>query len=128
MPVKYIIVPYKIPSRPNDPVSYYPRLKASGEVDQRDIANRIADISTVSQADMMGAIEGMLQTIPRFLAEGNIVRLGEFGSFHLSVQAEGSPAPEMVNASRIKRSRLRFRPGKLVRKMLQDIEYIKTDV
>lgn len=127
MPVKYIIVPHKIPSKPDDPVSYYPRLKSSGEVSLREIANDIAAVSTVSQADTMAVIEGLLQNIPRYLAGGKIVRLGELGSFRLSIQAEGSPEPAAVNPSKIKRNRLHFRAGKPVKKMLQGIKYIRAD-
>ena len=125
MPVKYIVVPHKIPSKPDEPVAYYPRLKSSGEVNLREIANDIALVSTVSQADTMAVIEGLLQKIPQYLAEGKIVRLGELGSFHLSIQAEGSDSPEKVNASKIKRNKLHFRAGKIVKQMLKHLDYRK---
>lgn len=125
MPVKYIVVPHKIPSKLDEPVSYYPRLKLSGEVNLREIANDIARISTVSQADTMAVIEGLLQKIPQYLADGKIVRLGELGSFHLSIQAEGSPDAKSVNASKIKRNKLHFRAGKLVKQTLKHLDYRK---
>jgi predicted histone-like DNA-binding protein len=125
MPVKYIVVPHKIPSKPADPVTYYPRLKASGEVGLRELVNDIALASTLSQADMLAAIESLLQHIPRYLAEGKIVRLGELGSFSLGIQAEGAPTAAAVNASKIKRNKLRFRAGKLMVKLLQDVTYRK---
>jgi predicted histone-like DNA-binding protein len=125
MSVKYIIVPHKIPSKPDEPVTYYPRLKSSGEVNLREIANDIAQVSTVSQADTMAVIEGLLQNIPRYLADGKIVHLGELGSFYLSIQAEGSSSPDAVNASKIKRNKLHFRAGKLVKQMLKHLDYRK---
>ena len=60
MPVKYIVVPHKIPSKPGEPVAYYPRLKSSGEVNLREIADDIALVSTVSTADTMAVIEGLI--------------------------------------------------------------------
>lgn len=125
MPVRYILVPHKIPSKPDAPPTYYQRLKSSGEVSLRELANDIARESTVSQADTMAVIEGLLQNIPRYLAEGKIVRLGDLGSFHLSIQAEGSPHAEVVTPANIKRNRLHFRAGKLVRQMLKGIVYVK---
>jgi predicted histone-like DNA-binding protein len=125
MPVKYTVVPYKIPSKPDEPLTYYPRLKSSGEVSLREIANDIALESTMSQADTIGVIESLLQNIPRYLAEGKIVRLGELGSFYLSIQAEGSPDAKSVNTSKIKRNKLHFRAGKLVKQMLKHIDYTK---
>jgi predicted histone-like DNA-binding protein len=73
----------------------------------------------------MAVIESLLQIIPRYLADGKIVRLGELGSFYLSIQAEGSPSPEKVNASKIKRNKLHFRAGKLVKQMLKHLYYRK---
>ena len=125
MPVKYIVVPHKIPSKPDQPVTYYPRLKSRGEVSLREIADDIADGSTMSQADTMGVIESLLQNIPRYLAEGYIVRLGELGSFYLSIQAEGSASPDKVNAAKIKRNKLHFRAGKIMRQMLKHLDYRK---
>jgi predicted histone-like DNA-binding protein len=125
MPVKYIIVPHKIPSKPDQPVTYYPRLKSSGEIDLREIAKDIAQESTVSPGDTLAVIESLLQNLPRYLAEGYIVRLGELGSFYLSIQAEGSPDPESVNRYKIKRNKLHFRAGKLVKQMLKHIDYRK---
>ena len=125
MPVKYIVVPHKIPSKPNEPLAYYPRLKSSGEISLREIAKDIAQESTVSPGDTMAVIESLLQNIPRYLAQGYIVRLGELGSFYLSIQAEGSPDPESVNRYKIKRNKLHFRAGKLVKQMLKHLDYRK---
>ena len=125
MPVKYIIVPHKIPSKPDEPVSYYPRVKSSGEVSLREIAKDIAQESTVSPGDTMAVVESLLQNIPRYLAQGYIVRLGELGSFHLSIQAEGSPDAKSVNAHKIKRNKLHFRAGKLMKQMLKSVVYVK---
>jgi predicted histone-like DNA-binding protein len=123
MAVKYIGVPHKIPSKPDQPVMYYPRLKSRGDVDLRQIANDIAMGSTMSRADTIGVVESLLETIPRYLAEGYIVRLGELGSFSLSIQAEGSDRPENVRASKIKKNKVNFRAGKLLRQMLKHIKY-----
>ena len=125
MPAKYIVVPHKIPSKPDAPLTYYPRLKSTGEISLREIANDLAAETTISQADTMAVIEGLLQNIPRYLAEGKIVRLGDLGSFHLSIQAEGSPNAGSANATKIKRNRLHFRAGKLVKMMLKSVVYEK---
>ena len=125
MPVKYIVVPHKIPSKPDEPVAYYPRLKSSGEVNLREIADDIALDSTVSTADTMAVIEGLIQKTPQYLEDGKIVRLGDLGSFFLSIQAEGSDSPEKVNAAKIKRNKLHFRAGKIMRQMLKHLDYRK---
>ena len=125
MPAKYIIVQHKVPSKPDDPPVYYPRLKSTGEIGLREIAGDIARISTVSTSDTVAVIESLIQKIPDYLADGLIVRLGDLGSFYLSIQAEGSPDEASVNRFKIKRNKLNFRAGKLIRKMLKSIVYVK---
>ena len=125
MSVKYIIVPHKIPSKPDQPPTYYPRLKSIGEINLREIAEDIAKGSTVSPGDTMAVIESLLQKVPDYLARGYIVRLGELGSFYLSIQAEGSDSSEQVNATKIKRNKLHFRAGKIVKQMLKHLDYRK---
>jgi predicted histone-like DNA-binding protein len=125
MSVRYIIVPYKIPSKPDAPVTYYPRIKSTGEITLRELVDDIADISTLSQADMMGAIESLIQRIPKYLEEGKIVRLGDLGSFFLSLEGEGAADPTEVRASKIKRARLRFRAGQLLSQHFKHLSYTR---
>ncbi|MBN1303856.1 MAG: HU family DNA-binding protein [Anaerolineales bacterium] len=123
VPAKYIIVPHKNPIDPDAPPKYYPRLKSSGEIDERDLLDEIVRGSTLSQADMKAALEALLQAIPRHLGNGKIVRLGDLGSFYLTIQAEGSIGPSEVGTNKIKRNRVQFRPGKVIRRMLKGISY-----
>ena len=127
MPVKYIIVPYKIPSKPNEPVVYYPRLKSSGEINLREIARAISNISTVSTVDTIAVLEGLLQIIPNNIAKGKIVKLGDFGSFYLTIKAEGASDAGSVTPTRIIKNKLHFRAGKIMQQVLNTIKYEKDE-
>lgn len=59
------------------------------------------------------------------LARGNIVDLGDFGSFSLRIRGEGADTAEEVSAHNITRTVAAFRPGKQFRQFLDDIEYEK---
>jgi predicted histone-like DNA-binding protein len=108
MAIKYVTVPHKIPSKPDEPVLYFPRVKASGEITLREIAQDISNQSTLSPIDIIAVLEALLLVIPRHISEGKIVRLGEFGSFHLSIKAEGSEDLADVSASKITSHKLIF--------------------
>lgn len=125
MSVEYIVVPYQIPSKPGEPVAYYPRLRATGEINVRKIADRISEISTVSPVDIMAVLESLIYIIPEEISHGRIVKLGDFGSFFLTIQAEGSSRPEAVSQSNIKSNKLHFRPGKLLKTALAHVTYQK---
>ncbi|MFZ5820832.1 MAG: hypothetical protein ACOYYJ_13105 [Chloroflexota bacterium] len=59
------------------------------------------------------------------MARGNIVQLGEFGSFWLRIESEGAESEEAVNANSIKNVRPRFTPGKAFQEVLDKIAFEK---
>ncbi len=125
MSVKFNVVERGNPSNREAPKKFYPSIQSSGRVTTREVAEMAAQRSTLSKMDMMAAIESFLEIIPEQLAKGNIVELGEFGSFWLRVEAEGAESAEAVNATQITAVKPRFNPGKLFKKMLDAIEFVK---
>ena len=73
----------------------------------------------------MANIEALLTMIPRELADGNIVHLGDFGSFHLRVKSEGADTSEGVNAKNVKNVLVTFTPGKEFKQVLNNITFEK---
>ena len=107
------------------PVKYYALTKSSGEMTLRKLAKRISSISTVSTVDTLAVLEALLQVIPEELAEGNIVRLGDFGSFYTTAKSEGTETEDEFNESLIKKTRIKFRPGHEVKSVLNNVQYKK---
>ena len=80
----------------------------------------------MSSIDTMAVLEALVKVVPQNIADGKIVRLGDFGSFRLSVSSTGVEKVEDVTVVDITNNRMRFRPGKEVQKVLNNIEYKKT--
>ena len=110
MSIKYSVIPKKNPRDPEAPAKYHSSVKSSGRKDLRQISRQISEISTVSSVGTMANIEALLTLIPRELVEGNIVQLGDFGSFRLRINSEGADTPEGVNAHNIKNILVTFTP------------------
>lgn len=125
MTVKYTVVGRRNPGDPEEAKKYYPYLKSSGKVMLRQLTQRIAEISTVSSVDTVAVLEALLIVIPRELAAGNIVQLGDLGSFSLRVRSQGADTPEEVTASNITRTMTTFRPGKRFKDTLKSITFEK---
>ena len=89
----------------------------------RELAEMAAERSTLSTMDMMAAIESFLVIVPQQLAKGNIVELGDFGSFWLRTVSEGALRADEVTASQITTVLPRFNPGKAFKKLLKMIEF-----
>lgn len=125
MSIKFNVVERGNPSNREAPKKFYPSIQSSGRVTTRELAEMAAQRSTLSKMDMMAAIESFLEIIPEQLAKGNIVELGEFGSFWLRSTSEGAETPEEVRASQITSILPRFNPGKVFKHVLDGIEFVK---
>ena len=125
MSVKFNVVSRGNPANPAAPKKFYPSIESSGRKTVRQLAGRISELSTISSADTMAVIEALLMVIPQELAAGNIVELGDFGSFWLRTSADGADTAEAVRGSQIKNVLSRFSPGKEFKKALNAIEFHK---
>lgn len=125
MTTKFNVIARGKPGDPTAPKKYYPSVKSSGRVTERQLSKQIAEISTVSTADTMAVLESLLTLIPRNIANGNIVELGEFGSFRLRIKSEGSDTPEEVSSRNIKSVKPLFTPGKEFKQALNVTEFSK---
>jgi predicted histone-like DNA-binding protein len=128
MSVKYNIVERGNPSNREAPKKFYPSIQSTGRVTTREMAEMAAQRSTLSTMDMMAAIESFLAIVPEQLAKGNIIELGEFGSFWLRSNSEGTATPDEVRASHISSVMPRFNPGKVFKHALNGIEFVKGTV
>ncbi len=123
-------VPFKVvaktnPQKPQEPKKFYAMALSSGEITVRELATQISKRSTLSVVDVVAVLESLIEVIPERIAEGNIVRLGDFGSFSMAISSSPSEHEEDVTASNILSNSLNFRPGKELLKSLSNIKFKK---
>jgi predicted histone-like DNA-binding protein len=126
MSVKFNIVERPNPQDREAPRKFYPSIQASGRMNLRKLSKRITQMCTVTGPDTLAVLESMLLVIPEELANGNIVELGDFGSFWLRNSADGSEQQENVSASNVTNVLPRFIPGKEFKKALTAIDFEKS--
>lgn len=125
MSVRYHVIERHNPRDMTAPKKFYPMLKTSGRTRTRQLALDMSERSTVSIGDMLVTLEGMLSTIPKELANGNIVDLGEFGTFKLQVKTDGASSADEITSKHIHHVSVRFSPGKAFKDALGKIEFVK---
>jgi predicted histone-like DNA-binding protein len=125
MSVKYNVVQRANPGNRSSPGKFYPSVVATGRKTLRDLSDIIGDHSTLSSTDVMAAIEAFLQVVPKELAAGNIVELGDFGTFWLKNSSEGEANADDVTAKNVTNLLPRFTPGKEFKKVLKNVEFKK---
>ncbi len=104
---------------------FYAVAVSKDKVDLRTLSTEISKISTVSSIDTMAVLESLIQVIPEYLLEGRTIKLGEFGTFRLTISSDGADTAESFTSSMIKKVKLNFRPGKLISDALKTISYEK---
>ena len=83
--IKYVIRAKKNPIAKN--VKYYPQMAPTTPVTLAQIVKRIEKRSTVSSADVKAVLDALQYEVIDALQNGNSVRLGDLGSFRLSIKA-----------------------------------------
>jgi predicted histone-like DNA-binding protein len=125
MTVKFSAVPRKDPRDQNSTAKYYATVRSNGRADTHTIAKNINKMSTVSSVDTAAVLEAFLNVVPDELADGNIVELGDFGTFRVSVSSEGAAAADEVTTRSITDVRVLFTPGKRFKQALNAAEFQK---
>lgn len=104
---------------------FYAVKQTQEELTLRDFGKRISRESTVSMMDTMAVLEGLLQIIPDEIANGKIIKLGDFGTFRTTLSAEGAATEEEFTVANIKKLNIRFRPAREFVDLLASVKYSK---
>ena len=123
--VTYSVVPRINPREKNDPPKYYAQAQASGDVNIREMSERIQQTCTVTKADVYAVLVSMEDVIIDALKSGEIVRLGDLGTLQLGVSGKGTLTEEEYDSSVIRKARINFRPGVALSGMLTMLTYTK---
>ena len=110
--IKYRVLPKKNPQDLAAPEKFYATAIADGEVDFEFLAEQIAYETTLTETDCIAVLLSLERNILRQLEQGKIVRVGRLGSF---------------NATDIVKGRVRFRPGKKLSKMTNELRFRKAN-
>lgn len=125
MAVKYNVIQKAYPGDPTGPKKFYANSIADGEVSLRNLSKEIAQTSSISESDVYATLIDLAKMLSKHLSDGKIVRLGDFGSFQISISSEGMDAMNKVNSASIKSAKILFRPGLDLRDTLATLKYEK---
>lgn len=126
MSVKYNVTERKNLQDPQAAPKFYASAKADGEINLKNLSKEIsAGSTTVSDTDVLAVLNDLIKVVNRHLADGKIVKLGDFGNFQISISSDGAETVEKVSSSLIRGNKITFRPGADLRDMLQTVKYEK---
>jgi predicted histone-like DNA-binding protein len=124
MPIVFNKVERANPQDRNSPKKWYPTLKTINQVGEKGVAREMVEETTLNRKEAEMSIDRLGTVLVRNLLAGNSVQLGEWGSFHLTCNGEGSDTKEGVTAGSIKNLNIRFSPGKALKEALAGASYV----
>ena len=98
----------------------------AGTMSQKEMARHLEEKSSLTIGDISNVIENLIVELPRQLMEGKSVKLGDFGSFRLSLSSEGAEDKKKFNTAKIE-PKVIFTPSTEFKEKLQKISYTQAE-
>ncbi len=98
----------------------------AGTMSQKEMARLLEEKSSLTIGDISNVIENLIVELPRQLMEGKSVKLGDFGSFRLSLSSEGTEDKKKFNTAKIE-PKVIFTPSTEFKEKLQKISYTQAE-
>ncbi len=131
MPVQYHLVLRKNMSKEvaeGEEKLYYAQTRATRTCEFDELCDLVAESSTASSGDVKIVIDRLIAFTAKALERGEVVQLGELGSMQLTMGSKGSVTQEDFSSNLLKKARLRFRPGALLKSSMNNAKGERTTI
>ena len=126
--VTYSVSPRINPRDKEAAPKYYGHVQANGEVNVREMAERIQANCTVTKADVYAVLVALEDVIIDALSNGEIVRLHNLGTLQIGLHSKGAMSEKQWSVENIKRANVNFRSGRALEKMLNSLNFTKVAI
>ena len=123
--VTYSVSPRINPRDKEAAPKYYGHVQASGDINLREMSERIQQTCTVHKSDVYAVLVALEDVITDALRGGEIVRLGDLGTLQIGISSKGAVTEEDYSDSLIKKTRINFRPGSAIVGVLDNLTFSK---
>lgn len=112
------------PSKKDEAKKWYAIQQTLKQLDETEVANRIADETTLNPAEALMAIRQLRKVVQQALTEGQSVKLGDWGSFYASVSSNGFATQKELTANAIRNVKINFKPGAELKAAMQKASFV----
>ena len=92
--VTYSVVPRKNPQEKGTPPKFYAQAQARGDVNIREMSERIQATCTVHKSDVYAVLVALEDVVAEAIQNGEIVRLGDLCTLQVSLTGKGALTEE----------------------------------
>lgn len=115
------------PADPDAPKKWYPVQYTTKLVDESEVAMLMADETTLNPMEAAMAIRQLRKVVERLLLDGKSVKLGDWGTFNVTLATEGTDTKEELTARNVKRVNVNFQPGDEMKAAMQKADFVWLD-
>lgn len=98
---------------------WYASPKLTGKRDLKKLSKDLSEVSSLSAGDVQNVIANLIDQLPKWLMEGDSVKLDGFGSFRLSFSSESAATKEGVSVALIKDIHIIFEADEEIKTRIQ---------
>lgn len=117
MPINISVSPRINPRDKDAAPKFYGKVQTSGTVSFDSLAEDIAYATTLTDGDVSNVLRALVKQIKKHLADGKIVNLDGLGTFQFQISGKGAATEKDYSSALIKKVRIQYRPGRLVREV-----------
>ena len=103
---------------------WYLTLRSVSLVSESTVAKQIADETTLNRKEAEMALAQFEKVLIANLLSSNSVKMGDWGSFHLTCNSASADAKEDLGAKDVKGLNIRFVPGKALREAISKASFV----
>ena len=117
MSINYSVSPRINPRDKEAAPKYYGKVQTSGTINFDTLAEDISYATSLTDGDVSNVLRALVKQIKKHLADGKIVNLDGLGTFQFQMSSKGAATEKDYTTSLIKKVRIQYRPGRLVREV-----------
>lgn len=115
------------PADKEQPKKWYITQVTAALIDESQIAMDISEGTTLDPSEAMMAIRQLRKVLLRRLLSGESVKMGNWGSFSITLTSKGTDSKDKLNANMIRSINLNFQPDKSFKEDLQKATFAWVD-
>lgn len=105
-------------------MKWYPVQYTTKLVDETEVAELIADETTLNPMEAQMAIRQLRKVVQRLLLDGKSVKLGNWGTFNVTLNTEGADTKDALTARNVKMVNINFQPGTELKAAMQRADFV----
>ena len=98
---------------------WYATPRLTGKRDLKSLSKDLSEVSSLSAGDVQNVIANLIDQLPKWLMEGDSVKLDGFGTFRLSFSSAGEAVKEDITADSIKDIYILFEPDAAIKERIK---------